>query len=411
MNRLLDRQIKKFLGSTGSIAKGSEPLFKAINDAYDSFDTDRDLMERSLDLSSQELIEANRLLRREADSQKVIMDKLKVAITAIESDSTRFLKGLTSENDLTYLSNVLVRLINEHKYVAQEREALIEKLEKSHRLFKKQTQELEDSRRAIKNVAQDLIKSKRVLEEQKKDLEKTNKELDDFTYIVSHDLKEPLRSIDAFSKFIYDDYKEKLEEEGRIHLERIRANAGRMQALIENLLEVSRIERKKNPFEEVQIEELINEAKLRLEYSIKQKNAEIIIQDKLPKVFCDRVRLTEVFVNLISNAVKFCNKPNPRIKIGLEQKGNFYEFYVKDNGQGIEEQYFGKIFEIFQRLGKREDNEGTGAGLTIVKKIVETHKGKVWVESKIGEGTIFYFTISMNFAKQNKEGRNDKERV
>ncbi|MEA3437264.1 MAG: histidine kinase dimerization/phospho-acceptor domain-containing protein, partial [Thermodesulfobacteriota bacterium] len=328
MNRLLERQIKKFLGSAGSIAKESEPLFKAINDAYDSFDTDRDLMERSLDLSSQELIEANRLLRREADSQKAIMDKLKVAITAIGFDSARFLEGLTSENDIIHLTNVLVRLINEHKYAAQEREVLIERLEKNHRLLKEQTQELEGSRRAIKNVAEDLIKSKQVLEKQKQDLEKVNNELDDFTYIVSHDLKEPLRSIDAFSKFIYDDYKEKLEEEGRTHLERIRANAGRMQALIENLLEVSRIERKKNPFEEVQIEELINEAKLRLEYSIKQKNAEIILQDKLPKVFCERVRLTEVFVNLISNAVKFCNKPNPRIEIGLEQKGNFYEFHV-----------------------------------------------------------------------------------
>jgi len=226
-----------------------------------------------------------------------------------------------------------------------------------------------------------------------KDLERSNRELDDFTYIVSHDLKEPLRSIDAFSKFIEDDCRDKLNQESRNYLGRIRANADRMQALIEDLLEISRIERRRNPFEEVQVEELIDEAKLRLEYVIRQKNAEIIIRDKLPKVFCDRVRLAEVFVNLFSNAIKFNDKTQPRVEIGCNQKGNFYEFCVKDNGPGIEKQYFDKIFEIFQRLGKREDYEGTGAGLTIVKKIVQMHRGKVWVESKIGEGATFYFTI------------------
>jgi len=279
------------------------------------------------------------------------------------------------------------------KKTEEEREALIKELEENQGLLKRQKQELENSRRAIKNVAMDIGKSKVILEEQKKSLEETNKELDDFTYIVSHDLKEPLRSIDAFSKFIIEDYKDRLDEEGKNYLGRIRANAGRMQALIEDLLEISRIERRRNPFGEVQVEELINEVKLRLEYAIKQKNAEIIIRDKLPRVFCDRIRFTEVFLNLISNALKFNNKSNPYIEIGCSEKDIFYEFYVKDNGLGIEERYFDKIFEIFQRLGKCEENEGTGAGLTIVKKIVQMHSGKIWMESKIGKGTTFYFTI------------------
>jgi len=245
-------------------------------------------------------------------------------------------------------------------------------------------------------IARDITERKKLEAQQKalmKDLEETNKELDDFTYLVSHDLKEPLRSIDAFSKFLDDDYKDRLDEEGKNYIRRIRANVGRMQALIEDLLEISRIERKSNPFGEVQLEELISEVKLRLEYALKQKNAEIIIRNKLPKVFCDPVRLAEVFVNLISNAIKFNDKTQPRVEIGCSQKGNFYEFYVKDNGPGIEKQYFDKIFEIFQRLGRREECEGTGAGLTIAKKIVEMHKGKIGVESKIGEGTTFYFTI------------------
>ena len=179
-----------------------------------------------------------------------------------------------------------------------------------------------------------------------------------------------------------------------MYLERLRANAARMQNFIEDLLEVSRVQRRKNPFDEVDAGEFVNEVKFRLEYAIKKKNAGIDIRDKLPTVFCDRVRMTEVFVNLVSNAIKFNDKPNPRIEIGCSEKDNFYEFYVKDNGPGIDEQYFGKIFEIFQRLGKREEHEGTGAGLTIVKKVIQMHKGKVWVESKVGEGAIFYFTIA-----------------
>jgi len=283
--------------------------------------------------------------------------------------------------------------ITERKKAEGDRERLIRTLEENQILLSKRNRELEDSRRAIKNVAMDLEKSKDTLEEQKSNLEEINKELDDFTYIVSHDLREPLRSIDAYSKFIADDCKDMLGEEGINFLNRIRANAGRMQELIENLLEISRIERRKSLFEEVGVGELIDDVKLRLEYTIKQKDAEIIVRDTLPRIFCDRVRLTEVFINLVSNAIKFTDERTPRVEIGFSQEGNFYKFYVKDNGPGIEEQYFEKIFGIFQRLGRKGEHEGTGAGLTIVRKIIHMHKGKIWVESKIGEGTTFYFTI------------------
>ncbi|MDD5246279.1 MAG: ATP-binding protein [Candidatus Omnitrophica bacterium] len=247
-----------------------------------------------------------------------------------------------------------------------------------------------------KKAEHDLRDSRDILEYQKKSLEEVNKELDDFTYIVSHDLKEPLRSIDAYSKFIEDDYKEKLNEEGRHYLERVRANTERMKRLIEDLLELSRLKKKGSVIEEIPAGDLISEARMRLEYAIKQKNAEIIVQDNLPRVFCDRVRLTEVFLNLISNAIKFNDKPKPVIEIGYSDKGDLYEFYVKDNGTGIEKEYFKKIFEIFQRLGRREDAEGTGAGLTIAKKIVHIHRGDIRVDSKLKEGSVFYFTIPKN---------------
>ena len=237
-------------------------------------------------------------------------------------------------------------------------------------------------------------KAQRAIEGYSERLEKVNRELNDFTYIVSHDLKEPLRSIDAFSRFVFEDYKDKLDEQGKDYLRRVRANAKRMQILIDDLLEISRLERKNNPFEEVEAKELVREAKLRFEYAEKQQNVKILYDaDNLPKVFCDRVRLTEVFANLISNAIKFIDKPAPVIEIGCAKNNGAYEFYVKDNGPGIEEKYFGKIFEIFQRLGKREEHEGTGAGLTIVRKIVEMHNGRIRVESELGKGATFYFTI------------------
>jgi len=234
------------------------------------------------------------------------------------------------------------------------------------------------------------------IEDRKKsedEIREINKELDDFTYIVSHDLKEPLRSIDAFSKFIETDYKDRMDAEGVKYLERIRANCQMMQKLIENLLEISRMERTRNLSEDVNVEEIVDEVKFRLEYITKEKNAEIFIKDKLPRIFCDRVRLTEAFANLILNAIKFNDKKKPIVEIGCDIENNFYKFYVKDNGPGIDKKYFNIIFQIFQRLGRREDSEGTGAGLAIVKKIIRMHKGDIWVESEKKKGSVFYFTI------------------
>jgi len=302
-------------------------------------------------------------------------------------DILRMIAGFFQQKD------ALVREINERKRMVEERENLIRELKEQRELLKAQKQQLEDSHRAIKNVADDLIQSKDALEYQNKTLEEVNKELDDFTYIVSHDLKEPLRSIDAYSKFIADDFQDKLSAESKHYLGRIRANTERMKRLIEDLLDISRLKRRGSAIAEVDCKELVEEAKMRLEYAIRQKGAQVKFGNELPKIFCDRVRMAEVFVNLVSNALKFNDKQHPVIEIGCSEKDGFFEFYVKDNGIGIKKEYFEKIFEVFQRLGKREDTEGTGAGLTIVKKIVQMHRGKIWVESLPGEGTVFYFTI------------------
>jgi signal transduction histidine kinase len=286
-----------------------------------------------------------------------------------------------------------MRDVTERKKVEKEKEGFIAELRSQQQVLTRQKEELLKSRQAMQNVAKDLLVSRDALEQQQAALQGINKELDDFTYIVSHDLKEPLRSIDAFSKFLEKDCGEALGAEGTEYLARIRANASRMQRLIDDLLEVSRIDRKKNPFEEVAIADLIAEVRARLEYSIQEKQVTIAAAPELPRVVCDRVRLLEVFHNLVSNAVKYNDKSEPRIDIGWVDRGAVWELYVRDNGPGIEEQYFDKIFQIFQRLGRKTDGEGSGAGLTIVKKIVEMHKGRIWVESRVGEGTTFYFTL------------------
>ncbi len=238
------------------------------------------------------------------------------------------------------------------------------------------------------------------LAEYSKRIEQSNRELDDFTYIVSHDLKEPLRSIDAFSKFVVDDYADKLGEEGMGYLERVRANAKRMQQLIEDLLAVSRLSRSPNEFQVVKIQDLIEEVKLRFEYVLSQGKVQILVKNSLPTLTCDRVRITEVFANLISNAIKYNDKPQCRIEISSQESDpGGHQFSIRDNGRGIEPQFFEKIFQIFQRLGKKEEQEGTGVGLTIVKKVVELHKGKIWVESTPGEGTTFHFTIPLTHNK------------
>ncbi|MEW6087186.1 MAG: ATP-binding protein [bacterium] len=239
-------------------------------------------------------------------------------------------------------------------------------------------------------------KAEEELREYTKKVEYINRELDTYTYIVSHDLKEPLRSINAFSKFIQDDYADKLDESGRDYLERIKINSIRIQSIVEDFLEFSNIERKIINFDDVDVNKIMDDIKLTWDEKIKSKNGELKISGKMPVIFCDRAGLTDVFAHLISNAVKFADKDTVKIEIGGVKENGFYKFYVKDNGPGIEEKYFEKIFRIFQRLIRREEKRGTGVGLAIAKKIIEIHKGRIWVESKVGEGAVFYFTIPEN---------------
>jgi len=273
------------------------------------------------------------------------------------------------------LANILEDISHEEERLRGNQAAILNILE-----------DFDDERKKVEQVNAEL--ERRALE-----LETANTELDDFTYVVSHDLKEPLRGIEAFSAFLAEDYADKLDEQGKRYTRVLRESALRMKDLIDDLLELSRVARIRHEHTTVEVESLLEDVRRDLEFALQEKKGDLRIQPDLPAISCDKLRIKEVFKNLISNAVKFSDKPQPVVEVTCRQDDGFYIFSVRDNGIGIKEQYHHQIFQIFQRLNRREDYEGTGAGLTICKKVVEAHGGKIWVESKVGEGSTFSFTI------------------
>ena len=249
------------------------------------------------------------------------------------------------------------------------------------------------------------------LKEVVKELERSNKELESFAYITSHDLQEPLRSIASYSQLIERRYKGQLDSDADEFIDFMVIGAKRMKSMIQGLLEYSRVGTRGEEFQEFNAEEALSYALLNLKSAIEECHVEVT-HDSLPVIFGDESQITSVFQNLIGNAIKF-KKPQfpPRIHISAKKEGNEYIFSVQDNGIGMEKQYTDRIFEVFKRLHTIDEYEGTGIGLSIVKRIIERHGGRIWVESEFGVGSTFYFTIPiiesglMNEKKENKPER------
>ena len=230
------------------------------------------------------------------------------------------------------------------------------------------------------------------LENQNKQLQRINKELEQFAFISSHDLQEPLRTLACFAELIKNEYAGKLTGNGEKYLEYILESSERMKMLIENLLEYSRIG-KERKITLVDCNEIVNNVLSDMGILIKESNAKITVQN-LPLLNGYKIELSQLFKNLLNNAIKFGkHNINPEITIYAEQKDKMWRFAVKDNGIGIDEKDKEKIFVIFKRLHNRHEYEGSGIGLSFCKKIVELHNGSIWVESKINEGSIIYFTL------------------
>ncbi len=222
------------------------------------------------------------------------------------------------------------------------------------------------------------------------ELEKTNQELKEFAYIISHDLKAPLRGIMTIIGFITDDYADKFDENGKKKVELLESRAERMYNLIDGVLRYSRVGRENEEKVQVNLNSLVPEI---IDLITPPETISITIENELPEIMCERTRISQVFQNLLSNAVKYMDKPEGVIKIGCLQDGDFLKFSVADNGPGIEEKHFDRIFKVFQTLNRRDDIDSTGIGLTVAKKIINIYGGDIRVESEVGKGSTFYFTL------------------
>ena len=228
-------------------------------------------------------------------------------------------------------------------------------------------------------------------------LEDKNTELENFTYTVSHDLKAPLITIGGFLSYLEDDVRENDAEKTKQDIERINNAVQKMNRLLDELLELSRIGRLMNPPEDIPFEEIVWEALEKVQGRLSSSNVKVEVGTDLPTVSGDRVRLVEVVQNLVDNAAKFMgDQPNPLVEIGYFQESNKHVFFVRDNGIGIEPQLHDKIFGLFDKLDP--NSGGIGIGLALVKRIVEVHGGRIWVESEVGDGATFYFTLKTPLA-------------
>lgn len=346
MNSLLKRQIRKNLSEDLKNNVEITAFLSDIDRSYNNFEEQSTMIQRAMSISSDELFTANRKLQKEADEQKEVIEKLKSVIDTLkfynlkEADKEEHLE-LTGSNLVDFIDNQTKKIIE----------------------INKQKQELLN------------------------ELAYQNQELSDYAHMVSHDLKSPLRSIDTLSAWLKEDYNDKLGDKGSDTINLIRDNVEKMDTLINGILEYSTIGKNQIEVYDVNVNNLVDN----ILNIIQIPNHICVTKNNLPIIKGDKYRLQQLFQNLIVNAIKYNDKTNGTIEVGSESQNKYWQFYIKDNGKGIEETYFNKIFKTFEKL---ENTPGSsGIGLSIVKKIVELYGGKIWVESEIHVGTTFYFTI------------------
>ncbi|WP_298147713.1 ATP-binding protein [Flavobacterium sp.] len=341
MNSLLKRQIGKYLeGNQEEIAL----FLNAVESSYENYEEQIAMLQRAMKISSDELYAANQKLREEAESLKEINRDLESILNSMKLDVARF-----SNTDTL----------------------------KSAEFIKAQSVEI--------------IRINQQREELLINLEKQNRALNEYAHMVSHDLKAPLRSIDTLINWFMEDNAILLTEANKKTMLSILSNVEKMDRLIKGILIYSSVEKQEVEDRTIDINDLVNEV-IRGIYV--PENVVITIENTLPKIHGNQYRFNQLFQNLIQNAIKYNDKSLGEVKIGSSEAENELLFYVKDNGIGIAERYQGKIFEVFSKLNNNDAS--SGIGLSIVKKIIDLYKGKIWLTSKEHEGTTFYFTFPKN---------------
>ncbi|MDN5200183.1 ATP-binding protein [Fulvivirgaceae bacterium BMA10] len=480
-NKILLRQINKKLNKDFNIPKEMEGLLDEISDTYDNYEMDRALLERSLDLSSNELLETNEELKKKYKKQENVLDKIKQSISSIKKENND--KGTIEDSDLLSIVDVMQEQVRQTKEAElklkqnhSKLEALIENTEDIiwsvddyfrlsifNSFFKERISNefgkspeigmriedfmppnrwdrwngfFERSMRGERfSIEEDFQKGDekyyfetffnpiriddaitgvsifsrnitfRKESEQKKyallqDLTKANEELGQIAHIAAHDLKSPLRSIGSIASWIKTDHFHFIDKTGREQLEILIQRVNRLYNLIDSISQYMNLRNSIESREIVNLNSLLADLIKKLKVP---NNIKVEIKNPLPKIVAVRNHISILFHHLIKNAITYMDKPEGFIHIGNKRTEGAWEFYVEDNGPGIESKYFTKIFKIFQTLKSRDEHDVNGIGLAISKKIVELNGGQIQVKSELGKGTTFYFTIPFQTITETKQ--------
>ena len=411
MHKLLQRQLKRYAGfdTLDRIPDPWKALLGAVDEAYTQADADARLLERSLELSSQELLQANSDMRKhllamesapdgmailDQDGRYVYLNDAHVKIHGY--DRAEELRGQTwkalyGPEELRRLEQEIMPLF--WRQGRWRGEAVGRRRDGS--LF-----DQEVSLAAIKSgglicVVRDITERKQVAEalaRQAEALARSNAELEQFAYVASHDLQEPLRMVASYVQLLARRYQGRLDADADVFITFAVQGANRMREMIHDLLAYSRVGTQGKAFEPVDTGALFDQVIANFELTVAETKA-VVTRNGLPTVAGDAVQLGQVFQNLLSNALKFHAHEPPRVHVSSERAGDMWLLTVQDHGIGIDPAYSGRIFALFQRLHTAEEYPGTGIGLAICKKIVERHGGRIWVESALGKGATFHFTL------------------
>ncbi len=329
-----------------------------------------------------------------------------IMVTAIRTDTRSHVKGLEigadvflskpiGEAELTAQVNVMLRIKKTEDVLRQEKAALEQRIaERTAELVRKNDQlhkEIAERKQAEEEIRKLNAELEERVQHRTAQLEAANKELEAFSYSVSHDLRAPLRHIEGFSRILEENYTDVLEDEGKRILGVILKSAQKMKTLIEGLLAFSRLGRKGLSMSNVDMTKLVEDTFAELKPSDREIQLTL---HPLPTVYIDLALMRQVWINLLSNAIKFSSHQDiSMIEIGSKVDNDQNLLYIKDNGAGFDMQYADKLFGVFQRLHSSEEFKGTGVGLAIVQRVIRRHGGHIWAEGKVDEGATFYFTV------------------